>query len=97
MVYSGYRLEELRARPQAQRLLKAIDLLVDGRYEQSQPEKQRRWLGSSNQVMHFLTERYSPLDPRFSTSNTVELRLTKTGLTINGWPHAADALRSVRR
>jgi anaerobic ribonucleoside-triphosphate reductase activating protein len=93
MLYSGYTLSELRQRPGAERLLKAVDLLVDGRYEQSLPETKRRWLGSTNQVMHFLTPRYAPDDARFSTANTVELRLTREGLTINGWPAAADGVR----
>ena len=93
MLYSGYTLAELRARPGAERLLKAVDLLVDGRYQQSLPETKRRWLGSTNQVMHFLTPRYSLADPRFASANTVELRLTRDGLTINGWPAAADGVR----
>lgn len=94
MLYSGYTLEQLRARPGAARLLSAVDLLVDGRYEQALPESKRRWLGSTNQVLHFLTARYAAPDPRFSAGNTVELRLTREGLTINGWPALADSLRS---
>ena len=93
MLYSGYTLEQLRQRPGAERLLGAVDLLVDGRYEQSLPETKRRWLGSTNQVLHFLTSRYASDDPRFGTSNTVELRLTREGLTINGWPALADGVR----
>ncbi len=101
MVYSGYTLAELRARAAAKgpgatgvsELLAVTDLLVDGRYEAALPETKRRWLGSSNQVMHFLTSAYSPADARFSTSNTVELRYENGRLTINGWPAAADSLR----
>ncbi|MFZ5439225.1 MAG: 4Fe-4S single cluster domain-containing protein [Myxococcota bacterium] len=96
MVYTGYTLAELRAKqsPHVDALLGQIDLLVDGRYEQALPERGgRRWIGSSNQVLHFFTTRYSPADPRFSTSNTVELRFVDGQLTINGWPQAADALR----
>ena len=93
MLYSGYTLNELRARPGADRLLDAIDLLVDGRYEQTLPERKRRWLGSTNQVMHFLTSRYAADDARFTTANTVELRLTREGVTINGWPALADGVR----
>lgn len=96
MLYSGYTLAQLREKPGAARLLKAVDLLVDGRYEQSLPEKKRRWLGSSNQVLHFLSPRYSAGDPRFDSGNTVELRLTRGGLSVNGWPAAADALRRSR-
>ena len=95
MVYTGYTLAELRAKqsPAVDALLAEVDLLVDGRYEQGKPERTRRWIGSSNQVMHFLTPRYAPTDARFSTPNTVELRLVNGQLTINGWPQAADALR----
>jgi anaerobic ribonucleoside-triphosphate reductase activating protein len=93
MVYSGYTLEELRARPDAGPALSEIDLLVDGRYERDRPETSRRWVGSSNQRLHFLTGRYSPDDPRFAAPNTIELRLERGQLTINGWPLQADAFR----
>lgn len=95
MVYSGYTLAELRAMKSADvdAALAATDLLVDGRFEQGKPERSRRWLGSTNQVMHFLTARYSPDDPRFVMPNTVELRFVDGKLTINGWPQAADAFR----
>ncbi len=94
MIYTGFTLAELKAqRAEAEKLLANVDLLVDGRYDQTKPEARRRWIGSSNQVMHFLTPRYAPGDPRFSTPNTIELRFEKGQLTINGWPQAADAMR----
>jgi anaerobic ribonucleoside-triphosphate reductase activating protein len=95
MVYSGYTLEELRALPGPgpAALLAQTDLLVDGRYERELPERRRRWLGSANQRLHFLTGRYREDDPRFLAPNTVELRLVDGQLTVNGWPAAADALR----
>ncbi len=109
MVYTGYTLGELKelahpVPPQRSRgapfppsgvegLLSTIDLLVDGRYDQTKPESRRRWIGSSNQAMHFLTPRYSATDPSFVTPNTVELRFVNGQLTINGWPQAADAMR----
>lgn len=100
MIYSGFTLAQLHARAAhtegISALLGEIDLLVDGRFEQGQPEKQRRWLGSSNQVMHFLSDRYSPSEPRFSTANTVELRFENGRLTVNGWPAAADAMRGLK-
>jgi anaerobic ribonucleoside-triphosphate reductase activating protein len=100
MIYSGYTLQELREKRSAEvdALLATADLLVDGRYEQARPESSgRRWIGSANQVLHFLSDRYSPAEPRFSTSNTVELRFVNGQLTINGWPQAADAFRKRER
>lgn len=96
MIYTGYTLEELRAQRSADvdALLATADLLVDGRYDQTKPERAgRRWIGSSNQVLHFLSDRYAKDDPRFATPNTVELRFVNGQLTINGWPKAADAFR----
>jgi anaerobic ribonucleoside-triphosphate reductase activating protein len=88
MVFSGYTLDELRAMdaPGVAELLAHTDLLVDGRYEASQRTTTRRWVGSDNQVMHFLTDRYTPLDPRFHEGNHLEIRLRHGEITLNGWP-----------
>lgn len=95
MVFSGYTLRELHEMNSVpvEALLKVTDLLVDGRFDASRPERTRRWIGSSNQVMHFLTNRYSPDDACFAAPNTVELRLRAGQLTVHGWPKAADAFR----
>jgi anaerobic ribonucleoside-triphosphate reductase activating protein len=95
MVFSGYTLAELRAMasPDVDRLLATVDLLVDGRYEKDQPDTGRRWIGSRNQVLHFLTPRYSPDAPRFSAPNTAEIHLVDGKLVINGWPELANRLR----
>lgn len=99
MVYSGYSLEELRRRalerPAILDVLGATDLLLDGRYDATKPERARRWVGSTNQQLHFFTDAYRPDDPRFWSGNTVELRLEGGQLTINGWPAPADVLRRV--
>ncbi|MFV8754911.1 4Fe-4S single cluster domain-containing protein [Nannocystaceae bacterium ST9] len=88
MIYSGYTLAELRAMPEPAiaRLLAACDLLVDGRYDRDQPDRERRWIGSRNQVLHVFGDRYAPDDPRFRARETVEIRLVAGELTINGWP-----------
>jgi anaerobic ribonucleoside-triphosphate reductase activating protein len=95
MLFSGHTLAELKAqaRPEVDRLLATVDLLVDGRYEKDQPETQRRWIGSRNQVMHFLTARYSPDEPQFTAPNTAEVHLIEGKVIINGWPELADRLR----
>ena len=94
MVYTGFTLDALRsgAVDGAAELLAQTDLLVDGRYRRELPEVSRRWVGSSNQVVHFLSDRYAKDDPRFSSGNTVELRLTRDGLVVNGWPAGTGVL-----
>lgn len=96
VTFTGYTLAELRARdagPSRARLLAATDLLVDGRYIQSLPEPTRRWVGSANQELCFLSDRYRPNDPRLAAPNTVELRLDGAGLLVNGWPGSAEIER----
>lgn len=88
MVFSGYTLAELRASgdPAVARLLANTDLLVDGPYDGGRRSTRRRWIGSDNQVMHFLSDRYHPDDPRFAEENHVELRLRGGVVTVSGWP-----------
>ena len=73
------------------------DLLVDGRYDRTQPEppppRGRRWLGSTNQIMHHLTTAYAVDDPRMRAANTIEIRLSRGALSINGWPSADRIVR----
>ncbi len=95
MVYSGYRRAEIEER--APDLLQHVDLLVDGRFDGTQLDHDRRWIGSKNQQLHFLTDAYTPEDPRFHESNTVELRLGPDGLVVNGWPAAARKVTRGRR
>lgn len=88
MAFTGHTLEEVRARPDAdaQQLLGEIDILVDGPYVRELPETQRRWIGSSNQRIHFLSDRCQADDPRWLQPNTLEIRLTHGELTVNGFP-----------
>lgn len=100
MIYSGYTLAELRGRardePGVGRLLAACDLLVDGRFEAAQRSVRRRFIGSDNQVLHFLSERYQADDPRLGGGNTVEIRMRGGEITLNGWPVLGARTRLVR-
>ena len=92
MVYSGYTLAEILALPtlDAAELLSHTDLLVDGPYVRERAETNRRWIGSTNQTLHFLSDRYSPDDPCWTKKNTLELRVRGAEVSINGFP-AIDA------
>ena len=95
MVYTGFTMAELQARPDAEALIAQCDLMLDGRYVREAPEPRRRWVGSTNQVLHFLTDRYQANDGCFEAANTAEVRLVNGKLVVNGWPALADALRSI--
>jgi anaerobic ribonucleoside-triphosphate reductase activating protein len=92
MTFTGYWLEELRARnePAVTALLAATDLLVDGPYDATRPESLRRWAGSTNQRFHFLTSRYAPgieSPAPGEILRQVEVELAPDGrVRANGWP-----------
>ena len=54
--YSGYRIDRLRERPDACRLLDRLDMLMDGPYVDSLPTE-KPWRGSDNQELRLLSER----------------------------------------
>jgi anaerobic ribonucleoside-triphosphate reductase activating protein len=88
MVFTGYTLEEARDLPDppVAELLAHTDILVDGPYVRELPDNYRRWIGSTNQRVHFLSERYSADDPCWRAPNTLELRLRNGELSVNGFP-----------
>lgn len=67
MAYSGYTLEHIRQHGDAEQkaMLARLDILVDGPYVRSRHSR-KRWRGSDNQTVHFLTPRHDDL------INTVE-------------------------
>ena len=88
MVFTGYTIEDARRMPDAAvaELLAETDSLVDGPYVREQPERRRRWIGSANQRVHFLSGRCSADDPRWLLPNTLEIRLRGPELAVNGFP-----------
>jgi len=90
MVFTGFTFDELQARrdPHIDDLLGHTDILVDGPYDRELPDTQRRWIGSTNQRILFLTERYSADDPCWRRPNTLEIRLVAGEVTLNGFPTA---------
>lgn len=98
MIFSGYTLDEARQLPDpaVAELLAHTDILVDGPYLRDQPETRRRWIGSANQCVHFLSDRYRADDPRWLLPNTLEIRLRGSELTVNGFPAVDLSFRAKR-
>jgi energy-coupling factor transporter ATP-binding protein EcfA2 len=75
--------------------LQFTDLLVDGRYEAPNIDRQRPWVGSTNQRFHFLTERYTPEIIFKQTTDRIEITLSPKGTaTVNGWA-TSDAVEKL--
>jgi len=65
-----YTIEQARELPDpaVAELLEHTDILVDGPYDRERPDTQRRWIGSTNQRIHFLTDRLSRRRPVLATA-----------------------------
>ncbi len=61
LLFTGFHWHEIERMPNHRRLLDLVDVIVAGRYDQSQ-RVGSGLLGSANQTFHFLTDRYSAAD-----------------------------------
>lgn len=88
MAFSGYYKEQLEEmnKPGWKDLYQVTDLFIDGPFEQDHLDKERPWVGSTNQRFHFLTDRYRKLENELSTvPDRLEVYLNKDGtLAANG-------------
>lgn len=89
MIFSGYQREELTEQKftGAEKLLSATDVLIDGEYERDKQEKQRNWVGSTNQRFHYLTNFYDSEIETRRLNVTNEWRIDFNGkISGNGLP-----------
>lgn len=94
IVYSGYRLKELRAmtrkRPAIGQTLRRTDVLIDGRYQHAENES-RGLRGSTNQQVHFLSSRYSGMRDYFeNVDRRYEIHAQDDGELAVGLPTLKD-------
>lgn len=59
LLFSGFRYQEMAADPTASEILSLLDVLIAGPYDETQRQSSGL-LGSANQQMHLLTDRYTP-------------------------------------
>lgn len=92
MLFSGFTIEQIQ-KSEFSAILDQVDLLVDGPFVAAKQESGRRWIGSSNQNLYFLSERYNPKMSCFEEPNEVELRWHKGELQLYGFP--SDLVRKL--
>lgn len=86
LAFTGKYLEQLLGDEASRGFLEQVDILVDGPYDQSKPEKTRRWIGSENQRIHLLTAKSAIPDPRWEMPNTIEISIRQGKVLVNGFP-----------
>jgi anaerobic ribonucleoside-triphosphate reductase activating protein len=91
MTFTGYLFDDLQTwsdeREDIGALLAATDLLVDGPFQSSLIDRDRPWVGSTNQAFHALTDRYRVLVNELdSNPDRLEIRVDSDGtVSVNGW------------
>lgn len=92
LVFTGYLYEELKDMHESDidKLLMNIDILVDGPFVQSEFDTARDWVGSRNQKVYFLTDKYTPGIEYEHKVHSMEVLISEKDLLINGWPFAID-------
>ena len=71
-------------------LLDNSDIIVDGEFVESLYDKERDWVGSSNQRVIFLSDRYYDGIEYEHGAHSTEIRILKDRIGINGWPLIID-------
>lgn len=87
MLFTGYIGEYLEKNNEYySQILQMIDIFIEGPYIKSQTDFSRQWVGSSNQKIHFLTDKYIQFKDELSErKHQIEIRLSQDGtVTING-------------
>jgi anaerobic ribonucleoside-triphosphate reductase activating protein len=86
IIYSGYTREFLEKNSDCLALIQECDILIDGPFRVEQKSKTRRWIGSDNQEIHFITNRYQEYEKSRPSKSIIEIRMNKNGVIINGEP-----------
>lgn len=88
LVFTGYTYQTLQASKEksVHLLLEHTDILVDGPFLQELYDEERTWVGSQNQHVIFLTNRYTPGIEYTHPDRTMELLISDKDILINGWP-----------
>ena len=68
------------------RLLEHTDILIDGPFIQDEYDEERDWVGSKNQKVLLLSDRYEHGIEFKHNQRTMEFLVSDNSICINGWP-----------
>lgn len=84
MLFTGYEMTEI-AEKQMTLILDNLDILITGRYENTKRTMNHQWIGSTNQEILLLTDRYAQYE--IKNNNYTEITINADGsTTILGFP-----------
>lgn len=84
MVFTGYEMNEIIEKGMKE-ILNLSDILITGRYDEANRTLDHQWIGSTNQQIHYLSERYKACSQ--VDSNYVEVIIDEFGsVSFLGFP-----------
>jgi anaerobic ribonucleoside-triphosphate reductase activating protein len=84
MLFTGYEMFTIKEKGMGE-LFKYVDILITGPYEEKNRTLQHQWIGSTNQQIHFISDRYKNYKMR--NTNYMELTIAEDGsITVMGFP-----------
>ena len=91
MVLSGCEFAELqdlvsKGDTNAKLILEHTDILVDGSFIEEQYDTERDWVGSTNQRVILLTDRYKQGVEYQKQERVMDIKASTSDIAINGWP-----------
>lgn len=91
MVFTGYTFAELqdmisKGDTNVKLILKHTDILVDGPFILEQYDTERDWVGSTNQSVILLTDRYKQGVEYEKQERVMDVKVSVSDIAINGWP-----------
>lgn len=87
MLFTGYQWEQILADKTKLELVLLCDLVIAGPFLEKEAPDVRRWIGSKNQTIHFITDRYKNLKDNWPiTKKEIEIRIREDEIIINGSP-----------
>ena len=95
-LFTGHEFGVLGENPVFRKALGLCDMVKAGPFVAGLSPDTRRWIGSRNQTVHFLTSRYRHLENSWEPARReIEVHLSGDGIHINGDPLAWGKLESM--
>lgn len=88
LIFTGYNYDDLLEMndPFVDELLGYTDLLIDGEFDEEQYDNERPWIGSKNQKVYHLSDRYPKGIELNGSERKMDIRISDKEILINGWP-----------
>ena len=97
MLFSGRTWAALNADPKTKEIITMCDLIVAGPFQKGSAPDPRRWIGSTNQTIHFQTQQYQELAKNWELNlYDVEVHISNGELQFHGAPELIELLMEPR-